>query len=666
MEQTETFYRSILENMKDGYAYHKIVTDSTGRPIDYEFLEINPAFEELTGLKKENIIGKTVKEVLPGIENDPADWIGKYGKVALEGEVLEFEQYSQPLKRWYSGTAYSPKKGYFAAIFSEISSIKQIETDSIQTKEIIESSSNVLFKWKAEDKWPVMYVSENISQFGYTAEEFLDGKILFAEIIHPEDLQRVGGEVQYYSESKVDHFKQQYRIIDKEGKTYWIDDWTIICRDEEDNISHYLGIIIDITDRKRSEEALRKAKQETEEANRQLKQAMELANRMAMKAKLADQAKGEFLANLSHDIRTSMNGIMGMTGLLLDTELTPEQRDFTGLIKKSADSLLDILNGILDFSKIEAGKLELDIQDFDLRTTLEDVNDIMALRAHEKGVELVCLTEPGLPLLLQGDVGRLRQILINLMDNAVKFTHQGEVSLHVSLDSEEENEGVILRFTIKDTGIGISDDKIDKLFDAFTQADGSTTRKFGGTGLGLNISKQLVGLMGGEIGVESEVGKGSTFHCTVRLQKQPDQEKGSMIRIEEMDEKLLEKRILVVDDNETNCRALANMLTFWKCRHDTAPDADKALEKLQKAARTGDPFHIAVLDMFMPGTDGETLGKKIKTDPELQDIALVMLNLIGERWDVSRLKKAGFAAFLTKPVKQAQLYDCLMTVIGRK
>lgn len=666
MEQSETVYRSILENMKDGYAYHKIVTDSTGRPIDYEFLEINPAFEELTGLKKENIIGKTVKEVLPGIENDPADWIGKYGKVALEGEILEFEQYSQPLKRWYSGTAYSPKKGYFAAIFSEISSIKQIETDSIQTKEIIESSSNVLFKWKAEDKWPVMYVSGNISQFGYTAEEFLDGKILFAEIIHPEDLQRVGGEVQYYSEHKVDHFKQQYRILDKEGKDYWIDDWTIICRDEEDNISHYLGIIIDITDRKRSEEALRKAKQETEEINRKLEQAMERANRMAMKAKRADQAKGEFLANLSHDIRTSMNGIMGMTGLLLDTELTPEQHDFIGLIKKSAESLLDVLKGILDFSKIEAGKLELDIQDFDLLTTLEDMNDILALHAHEKSVELACLIEPEVPLLLQGDVGRLRQILINLMDNAVKFTHQGEVALHVSLDSEEENEGVFLCFTIKDTGIGISDDKIDQLFDAFTQADGSTTRKFGGTGLGLNIAKQLVGMMGGEIGVESEVGKGSTFHFTVRLQKQPDQERGSMIRIEEVDQKLLGKRILVVDDNETSRRALANILTSWKCRSDTAPGAESALEKLQKAASEGDPFHIAVLDMFMPETDGETLGKKIKTDPLLQDTALVILNLIGERWDVSRLKKAGFAAFLTKPVKQAQLYNCLMTVIGRE
>jgi PAS domain S-box-containing protein len=509
-----------------------------------------------------------------------------------------------------------------------------------------------------------MYVSKNVSQFGYTAEEFLDGNILFTEIIHPEDLQRVGGEVQHYSESKVDHFKQQYRIIDKKGKDYWIDDWTIICRDEEDNISHYLGIIVDITDRKRSEEALRKANQEIEEANRQLKQAMELANQMAMKAKLADQAKGEFLANMSHEIRTSMNGITGMTDLLLDTELTPEQRDFAELIKKSADSLLDILNGILDFSKIEAGKLELDIQDFDLLMTLEDVNDIMALRAHEKGVELVCLMEPEVPLLLQGDAGRLRQILSNLIDNAVKFTRQGEVALHVSLDAEEENEGVILRFTIKDTGIGISNDKIDQLFVAFAQADGSTTRKFGGTGLGLAISKQLVEMMGGKIGVESEVDKGSTFSFTVRLQKQPDQERRE--RIQEVDESLLEKRILLVDDNEMNRQALSNMLTSWKCRHDTAPDAEKALEKLHKAARTGDPFHIAVVDMFMPDTDGESLGKTINADPQLQDITLVMLNLIGERWDVSQLKKAGFAAFLTKPVKQTQLYDCLMTVISRR
>jgi PAS domain S-box-containing protein len=664
MERTETFYRSILENMNFGYAFHKIVTDSTGKPIDYIFLEINPAFEKLTDLKEDDIIGKTVTEVLPGIENDPADWIGKYGKVALEGEILEFEQYSRPLKRWYSVTAYSPQEGYFAVVFSEVSSIKQIETDSIQTKEIIQRSSNVLFKRKAEENWPVEYVSENVSQFGYSAEDFLDGKILFAQIIHPEDLHRVGGEVEYYSEKKIDHFKQQYRIMDKEGKVCWVDDWTIIGRDEMDNISHYLGIIVDITDRKRSEEVLRKAKQETEEANCQLKQAIERANQMAMEAKLANQAKGEFLANMSHEIRTSMNGIMGMTDLLLDTELTLEQRDFAELIKKSADSLLDILNGILDFSKIEAGKLELDIMDFDLGTTLEDMNDILALRAHQKGVELVCLIEPEVPLLLQGDAGRLRQILSNLIDNAAKFTHQGEVALHVSLDAEEDDGSVILRFTIKDTGIGISDDKIGQLFVAFTQVDGSTTRKFGGTGLGLAISKQLVEMMGGEIAVESEVDKGSTFHFTVRLQKQTDQERWRSIL--EVDESLLEKRILVVDDNEMNRRALSNMLTTWKCRHDTAPGAERALEILQVAARTGDPFHIALLDMFMPEIDGETLGKKINADPLLQDTALVLLTLIGERWDASWLKKAGFATYLTKPVKQAQFYDCIMTVIGRK
>jgi len=664
MERTETFYRNILENMNFGYAFHKIVTDSTGKPIDYEFLEINPAFEKLTGLKEDDIIGRTVTEALPGIEDDPADWIGKYGRVALEGDILEFEQYSRPLKRWYAVTAYSPQPGYFSAVFSEISSIKQIETDSIQTKEIIQRSSNVLFKRKAEENWPVEYVSENVSQFGYSAEEFLDGKILFAEIIHPEDLQRVGGEVQYYSESKVDHFKQQYRIIDKEGKVCWVDDWTIIGRDENDNISHYLGIIVDITDRKRSEEALHKAKQETEEVNLQLKQAIERANQMAMKAKLANQAKGEFLANMSHEIRTSMNGIMGMTDLLLDTELTLEQRDFAELVKKSADSLLEILNGILDFSKIEAGKLELDILDFDLGTTLEDMNDILALRAHQKGVELVCLIEPEVPLLLQGDAGRLRQILSNLIDNAVKFTSQGEVALHVSLDAEGDDRSVILRFTIEDTGIGISDDKIDQLFVAFAQADGSTTRKFGGTGLGLAISKQLVEMMGGKIGVESEVDKGSTFYFTVRLQKQPNQERGK--RIQEVDRSLLEKRILVVDDNEMNRQAISNMLTSWKCRHDTAHGAQKALEKLQTATRVGDPFHIAILDMVMLEIDGETLGKKIKTDPLFQDTALVMLTLIGERWDASWLKKAGFATYLTKPVKQAQLYDCLMTVIGRK
>jgi PAS domain S-box-containing protein len=790
MGHSEKYYRAILENMTNGYAYHRILTDHSGKPIDYEFLEINPAFEKLTGLKEAEIIGRTVREVLPGIETDPADWIGTYGKVALDGEILEFEAYSQLLNRRYSVIAYSPKKGFFAVIFDDTTDPGQIDSEFYPARAIIESSPNVLFKWKPEANWPVEYVSENVSQFGYTAEDFLDGNILYAEIIHPEDLPRVGGEIQYHSEKKIDHFKQEYRIIDKDGRICWVDDWTIIARDKKGEIIHYLGIVVDITDRKRSEKelkeseekfrkiienmqdvyyrtdikgnliltnpsgvklmgydsmnemmglnvaesfyavpedrgrflellkenggvnnyevtlkrkdgtqltvitsshyyfdkvgnplgvegvisditerkqaenALRNAKQETEKVNHQLAEAVERTNRMALQARLANQAKSEFLANMSHEIRTPMNGILGMTTLLLDSDLTPEQRDFAESVKKSADSLLDIINGILDFSKIEAGKLELDTLDFDLRTTLEDISDILALKAHKKGVELVCLVEPDVPSPLRGDPGRLRQILTNLIDNAIKFTPEGEVALHVSLDRKVSDGSVILRFVVKDTGIGIPEEKIHRLFEAFTQADGSTTREFGGTGLGLTISKQLVEMMDGHIDVESEVNKGSTFQFTVRLQRQPEQGKEPGKPEESND--LKTKRILVVDGSETNRRAMGNMLQSWQCDYDTAPDGETALEKLHTAMGDGKPFHIALVDKSMRKIDGEALGRIIKRDASLKNTTLVMLISAGERGDASRLKKTGFAAYLSKPVKQSQFYDCLMTVIGRE
>ncbi|KAF5430325.1 Signal transduction histidine kinase, partial [Candidatus Methanophagaceae archaeon] len=412
----------------------------------------------------------------------------------------------------------------------------------------------------------------------------------------------------------------------------------------------------DITERKAAQKGLA-------EANKKLQEAVNRANQLAVEAQAANIAKSDFLANMSHEIRTPMNGVIGMTGLLLDTELTSEQLEYAKTIKKSGDSLLAIINDILDFSKIEAGKLELETLDFDLRMTLEDMTDVLAVHAYKKGLEMACLIEPEVPALLRGDPGRLRQIMTNLIGNAIKFTAQGEVALHVTLDNED-NGMVMIRFVVKDTGCGIPADKLDILFDAFAQADSSTTRKFGGTGLGLTISKQLCEMMGGRMGVESKEGKGSTFWFTVRLKKQPPGREMEITTPNDVSLKGL--RILAMDENATNRRVLAGMLSSWECRHEEVADAKTVLDRLRAAATSGDPFCIAILDMVMPEMDGETLGRIIKDDPALRDTVLVMMTSISARGDASRFEKAGFAVYLTKPVKRSRLFNCLMTAIGRK
>ena len=555
--------------------------------------------------------------------------------------------------------------GYDVAFARDITERKRVEQELHEGRErldfVLRSADVGLWDWDVVHD--VATWDETTARlFGLPPDVLTGPWSSFDAGVHPEDLlhlEEVLGDALRTGRA----YDHEYRVRRPDGSSAFIAERGRVTFADDGTPVRMSGISWDITRRHETEDALRLAKDEAEAASRGLELAARRANELALEADAANRAKSAFLANMSHEIRTPMNGVIGMTALLLDTQLDEEQRDYATTVQNSAEALLTVINDILDFSKIEAGKLDIETLDFDLRATVEDTCDLPALHAAAKGLELTALVEAGVPSALRGDPGRLRQVLTNLLGNAIKFTERGEVELTVEL-LEETGEQVRLRFAVRDTGIGIAPDKQAALFEAFTQADVSTTRRYGGTGLGLTISRSLIELMGGEIGVESSPGEGSTFWFTAGFERQDPALLEALEAAHHVE--VAGVRVLAVDDNPTNRRVVAGMLDAWRCRHTEVGGAETALDAMRKACAEGDPFRVVILDMMMPDMDGEELGTLIKRDAELSAADLIMMTSMGTRGDAGRLEALGFAAYLTKPVKQSQLFDCLMVVLHRR
>jgi len=494
-----------------------------------------------------------------------------------------------------------------------------------------ESLKEIIYQTDEKGRWT--YLNPTWTEItGYSVEESLNK--YYKSFIYHEDVAVNDKNFELLIKHEVDYCRFQIRLKAKGGKLKWVDMFTRLMYNEENKILGLYGMISDVSERKSAESELIKTKESAEEATK---------------------AKSEFLAVMSHEIRTPMNGVLGMTGLLLETSLTPEQREYVETIRVSGDTLLTLINDILDFSKIESGKMELEENPFEVKECIEDAFELLTAEAVKKRLDLLHLIETEVPDFIIGDVTRLRQVLVNLVNNAIKFTEKGEVFVNVK-KIKQDNNIVELQFSVKDTGIGIPKEKYKKIFKSFSQVDSSTTRKFGGTGLGLAICKRLVELMGGSIWLESEEGMGSTFHFTIKTRV--SNVNPPKIFLKSSLPALKNKRVLIVDDNDTNLQIITLQCKNWGMIPRATANGKEALSWV----KNNDPFDIAILDMLMPEMDGITLSKELRKMRTKDDLPIIMLTSAGS-FDVEKeLADKLFSAFVSKPIKQSQLYNIILNV----